>query len=126
MIPGELQCEAIAIPFPLLSQTRPEVRWTSNRTAYNQLEASAKCSAVPFNLLSNSIRHLLPLAAGQDPGPCGLSFHTKHKVVDPLSLVAYLWNMGIDIPTHLVENYWDHYREFGVTWATWSSATRVR
>ena len=49
---------------------------------------------------------------------------TELDVVEPLSLVAYLWNdIGIDIPSQLVESYWAHYREVGAPWASWSSAT---
>lgn len=57
--------------------------------------------------------------------PEGYTLH-EIDVVDPRSLVAYLWNdVGLNIPHRLVADYWAHYRSDDVqaAWATWSRAS---
>ena len=47
------------------------------------------------------------------------------EVVDPISMVSYLWNdIGIRIGQDEVEQYWDHHRKFGARWALHSRASR--
>lgn len=46
------------------------------------------------------------------------------EVVDPISLISYLWNdIGISIPEKDVQQYWRHHRQFGAKWALHSQAT---
>lgn len=45
------------------------------------------------------------------------------EVVDPISLVSYLWNdVGIRVGEEEVKKYWRHHRQFGAKWALHSEA----
>lgn len=47
----------------------------------------------------------------------------KLEVVDPLTLVAYLWNdVGIQVTQNEVQEYWRHHRNFSAPWALHSPA----
>ena len=43
---------------------------------------------------------------------------TDLEVVDPISLLSYLWNdVGIKVGEEEVKKYWQHHRQFGAKWA---------
>jgi len=47
-------------------------------------------------------------------------------VVDPISLVAYLWDdIGIQVSEDEVRQYWRHHRQHGSRWATYSQASEL-
>lgn len=56
--------------------------------------------------------------------PRGLSMES-FPILHPHRVLAYLFDVvGIDVPDHLVQQYWDHSRQVGEPWAVNSPASR--